>query len=394
MGVLTSAGLLVGLGQGVQNGVGTIFKARKEQQDQQRLDAQVARQNRLEDDANQREKDADARARFNTQLSFNEKGGRIKPLNGTEHIGFTVGSSTASTQPSEYDDNGVAMESVGDYNGERYYLPKDRLTPGDRLKQNSRSSRAADAMTAFPNLHLTPGKIAAMHLDDAEMGDDNWKEAYRQNFELDPANVNNKIHIAGAEANARADASWNAYHRDPSDPDKPETRAQRNANLRSVMSGEHSNERQARQDIVTNKEPKKADYNYDPTSQAWPADPKGSAISPDSVAWEGARKEAFGARTRARLSAADHGFAADSAMHELSGPVKPDQAAIAHLKKAHDAYIEAFHEAKNDGERDEATGIYRSIEEEILGNAGRKKTKNNDWTGGSKKNSSGGGTSF
>ena len=381
MGALTSAGLLVGLGQGVQNGVGTIFKARKQEQDDERLDEQMRHQRHLEDLQESRDADNDARSRFATDLGFMEKGGRIKPLNGTENIGFTVGASTASTQPSEYDD-GVEMEEVGRYGDKSYSLPKDRLTPSERLRQRGRMERNKNAATAFPNLHLTPGQLAA--LDDPENGDNLYNEFQRENFELDPANVRNKASIAGATAAARFPYAASQNRADPADPNKPETRAQRSAGLRTVMSGERSNAAAARSDMIASKEPKKADYNYDPTSQAWPADPSGSAISPDSVAWEDARREAFGARTRARLKAADHGFAADSAMHELSGPVDPDKAAIAHLKKAHDAYIEAFHEAKTKDERDEATSLYRSIEEEILGNAGRVPTRKK----------SGGGSSF
>lgn len=360
---LVSAGALVGLGQGVQNGVGTIFKARKEQRDQQRLDESERHSRQLEDLQMSRQGEADGRARFHERLAFTEKGGIIKPSNGTEHIGFQVGSSTASTQPSEYD-------TVGSYGGEDYMLPKDRLAPAERMKQSARANRSVDAATAFPNLHLSPGRIAAMHLEDPENGDNQWNELQRQNFELDPANVENKGKIARAGADARAAASWDAWHKAGGGANGELSAAQKAINARATSVSERSNETQARSDIVANKEPPKADYNYDTTAHAWAGDPNGGAISPDSVSWEKGRNEAFGARTRARMRAANSGYKSDSAMREANGNVNAGHEGLEHLRAAHAAYVEAYHEAKTPEQKAEATSIYKGIEEQILGEHG------------------------
>lgn len=359
-------GALAGAGQGIQQGVGTIVARRKEELERRRLEEKDRREERRIQLAEQRAEDANRRALMSEDMDFIIKGGRIVRNNGTEHIGFQVGASTASTQPSEYD---VEYETVGSYAGSTYQLPKDRLTPSERLKQRGRKDRASVA-GSLPYYKPTEAELAL--LDDPEQGDQILQGMINENRLRDPAGIDARARSAGAIAAARFPYSATANKNDPDH----ETPAQRKAGLRTLASGEQQNETQARQDMRAAKPLEKKDYGW--------ISPQAGFMSPeDSLRYERDNREQFSARQSARIRAAQHGYSADSARREIAAPRSPADAHHAKLKAIYEAYVEAHREAKTPEERAEALRLYEVANEKALREAGKVPSRKQ-----------GGGTSF
>ena len=365
MGGFASAGLLVGLGQGVSKAGEIVARRRTEDREQRRYDTELQRQRerdaREEERlslAEQRERNLMARTALAEKNDFVLKGGRVVRANGTEGIGSYIGTSTASSQPSEYGDDDVEWETVGEIDGEQWQLPKDRLTPAERLKERGRKSRGEMASTAFPNLHLSPGQLAA--LSDPEQGDQLFQEYTRQNFELDPANVANKAKIAGATAQARFPYSATANKNDTDG----ETPAQQRATRNQFITNARSNETQARIQMDSAKPVKKADFGWDDGF-------RGANAVNDSLKYERANRNQFAQRQTARFRGVEHGFAADSATRAGQGGITPEQAGQLLQKQAREAYEDAFREAETPEEQREAERLYRAAEERALRMMGR-----------------------
>jgi hypothetical protein len=359
-------GAIAGTGQGIREGAGTLVARRKEELERRRLEEKDQREERRLDLAEQRAADANRRALMSEDMDFILKGGRIVRANGTEHIGHQVGVSTASTQPSEYD---VDYEDVGSYNGATYQLPKDRLTPAERLKQRGRVSRRA-AASGLPYYKPTAAELDL--LDDPEQGDQILQSILNENRTRDPAGISARARSAGEIAAARFPFSATANRNDPNQ----ETPAQRNAGLRSLAAQERTNESQSRQEMREAKPLNKKDYGW--------VSPQAGFISPeDSLRYEKDNHEQFGARQRARMEAAQHGFSADSATREIVAPQSAEQAGQAKLKAIYDAYVEAHREAKTPEERAEALELYEIANERALREMGRMPTRKKTGGGGS-----------
>lgn len=361
-------GAIAGTGQGIQQGVGTLVARRKEELERQRLEEKDRRDQQRLDLAEKRADDANRRALMSEDMDFLLKGGRIVRSNGTEHIGFKVGTSTASTQPSEYDPD---YEDVGNYNGATYQLPKDRLSPADRMKQRGRASRRQEVAN-LPYYKPTEAELSS--LDDPEQGDTVLQGIINENRFRDPAHIRAAAQSAGAIAGARFPYSSTANKSDPT----KETPAQRATRLRTYASGEQQNENQSRQDMRASKPLDKKDYG-------WVSPQAGFVNEEDSTRYERDNREQFEARQRARLEAAQHGYSADSARKEIIAPQTADQAGRAKLKAIYDAYVEAHKEAKTPEERAEALRLYEAANERALREQGRVP---------SRRSSGGGGTNF
>jgi hypothetical protein len=358
-------GAIAGGGQGIQQGVGTIVARRKEELERKRLEEKDAREERRIQLAEQRAEDANRRALMSEDMDFIIKGGRIIRNNGTEHIGHQVGVSTASTQPSEYD---VDYEDVGNYNGATYQLPKDRLTPEQRMKQRGRASRRQE-VSNLPYYKPTESELSL--LDDPERGDDILQGIINENRFRDPAHIAAAENCGGAMAGARFPYSATANKNDSSQP----TPAQRAAGLRTYATGEQQNENQARQDMRAAKPLNKKDYGW--------VSPQAGFMSPDdSLRYERDNAEQFSARQGARMSAAQHGYSADSARKEIAAPQSPEAAGRAKLKAIYDAYVEAHAEAKTPEERAEALRLYEEANKRALAEQGRVPTRRGTGGGG------------
>jgi hypothetical protein len=336
-------GAIAGTGQGIQQGVGTLVARRREERELRRQQEKDEREERRIELAEKRLQDANRRALMSEDMDFIIKGGRIIRNNGTEHIGATVGKSTASTQPSEYD---VEYETVGSYDGATYQLPKDRLTPAERLKQRGRTSRAS----AASNLPFyKPNQAEIDLLDDAEQGDQILQGMITENRMRDPASIDARARSAGAIAGARYPYSATA---NKSENGGGETPAQRKAAMRTFASGESSNETAARQDMNAAKPLEKKDYG-------WVSPQAGFMTPEDSLRYERDNTAQFGTRQRARLRATEHGYSADSTRKEIVKPQSGAEALAAKFDAIKEAYAEALAEAKTPAERAEAKRLFQ-----------------------------------
>lgn len=337
-------GAFAGAGQGIQQGVGTIVARRKEELAARRQDERDQREQRRLDLEQKRIDDANRRALMSEDMDFIIKGGRIVRNNGTEQIGHQPGVSTASTQPSEYD---VDYEDVGNYNGATYQLPKDRLTPVERMKERARRQRPV----SLGNLpYYKPPQSVLDLADDPEQGDNITQKILDENNFRDPAHIRAAATSAGAIAGARYPYSATANKTGKGTGADGETPAQHKAGLRSLATQERSNETQARQDIHTAKPLPKKEYGWD----------EGFTNTDDSLRYEHDNREQFRMRQHARLEAAQHGFSADSATREINLPRHPAEAITAKFDAIKSAYEEAKHEAKTPEELAEARQLFQA----------------------------------
>lgn len=374
-------GIASGVGQGINNAVGTIVARRKEEEAMRHQREQEALANRRLDLQEKQNQALVDRSIFDKDVEFTSRYGGIiedDPTdNGTGSLGMHVGVSTATTQPSEHE--GIPMRTVGSFGGKTYKLPADGLTPAERLKQRGRQSRVSQASTAFPYLKLTPGQIAA--LEDPEMGDTMWQELTRENFELDPRNVQNKASIAGATAAARFPFTKLGQGGGGGEGDglTPTQRRTQNRLDRGQFITAKRGEQAQLGSIAAAPLPKKTEFGYD---DQW-LNQNEQGVSPDSVEYANALRSADIGRVQSRMNAGLAGYSADSAARagqiearggDPDAPEHVDSEAVAKIKYAYAIYQQAMAEARTPEAKREATAIYKRIERETLAAAGRRPT--------------------
>lgn len=363
-------GLASGIGQGIDRGVGTIVAARKEEEAKRHQLEQERHQREQEDIANRRLDESAAqnkrlidRQLFGEDVDFTQKGGVIEDDpndNGTGSIGMHVGISTATTQPSEHQHDGVTYRTVGSHGGKRYELPADGLTPAERLKQRGRESRAS-AVTGFKNYKPTDADLSL--LSDPEHGDEYLGEISKRDWALDPRNINAQARVAGA----RAEATYPFRNHSGADKDAdgltPAQRRTIQMQERRLAISEHTgNSNEAKAQVREYKDP-------DKTKSGWK--PGIGFLNPDdSTAYEDTRHKNFGLRTEARLRAGAED--ADAGNLRLGREGSP--AAKAKREAIYKIYKQAWTEAKTREEQQEAEDLYRSFEEQTLADEGRAPT--------------------